>query len=166
MQPRQLDIGSKTTENCLSSLRYKLNNYHQEITDWFIRNNKINDKVDQDENTLLHLLAQNDAFLEDIKQLLAQGAQVNAINKKGQTPLHIATQSIESNPFHTPQALATAQYFIDNKKIDLKKSYKSPSVLNEKHIETRTLLYRLWFSGDFFKENVKNNDIVCYEYPK
>ena len=150
--------GSKTTENCLSSLRYKLNNYHQEITDWFIRNNKINDKVDQDENTLLHLLAQNDAFLEDIKQLLAQGAQVNAINKKGQTPLHIATQGINNDISPSPQAPIIARYFIDSTNIDLTKSYTCPSVRNPGHIETRTLLYRLLqrFRGDVFKENVKN----------
>lgn len=149
--------GAKKAENCWNSrLIYDLDNYHQEVTNWFIRNKKINDKVDQDENTLLHLLAQNNAFLEDIKKLLAQGAQANVINKKGQTPLHIATQCIKDDPYASPQAQLTAQYFIDSTNIDLTEFYTCPLARNPEYNEKQTLLYRLWFAGDFFKQFVAN----------
>lgn len=48
---------------------------------------------DKDGNTQLHFAATNDKTVKRIKEFISEGLDINAQNKKGNTPLHIAYQN-------------------------------------------------------------------------
>lgn len=63
--------------------------------------------------TVLHLLASADSFwqLEAIGYLVGKGAEVNATNAHGQTPLHIAAAGYVSTNFYPYFLLRFIQAF-------------------------------------------------------
>jgi uncharacterized protein len=60
--------------------------------------------ADADGNTPLHLAAL-DGWAEGIEALLARGADANAVNRGGQTPLHLALSAPRSSQLKTVETL-------------------------------------------------------------
>lgn len=107
----------------ITSLAYD-DDYAQELTDWFMKNkNKINEYVDSKNNTITHVFAYNDKNLETLKSFVTAGVNIEAVNKDGKTPLHIALEEITVAHKTSIRATNIAEYFLYGTSMDLTKIY-------------------------------------------
>ncbi|MBS1988429.1 ankyrin repeat domain-containing protein [Candidatus Dependentiae bacterium] len=98
------------------------NKYAQDLTDWLMNNkNKINEYVDSDNSTMTHVFAYSDNDLGLLETLVKAGANIEAVNKYGKTPLHIALEKIPGTAGIRAEKIAV--YFLYSTSIDLTKIY-------------------------------------------
>ncbi len=114
------------TEHLIDVLINSLKELHKEIVDWFIRNHQpIGLYRGKGGNTLFHLLASDDNYLQSFKKLYEKNLNVKnleALNENGQTPLHMALEK-KAIPGEI-NAGKIAKYIIEETGIDLTKKYK------------------------------------------
>lgn len=107
--------------------------YRNEIADWLVSNKRFNASVDEENNTALHKMAASNTYLENFEQLIKNGANIEAINNNGETPLHCALK-LDKN--YKLMASTIALNIIKNSTIDLIKIHTFTNSFGSKTSET------------------------------
>lgn len=110
-----------------------ISDYHYEIACWLVRNKRVNDAVDEENNTALHKMATSDKCLQGFKKLMQDEANIEAINNRGETPLHCALKLDVNKKLITP---AISLNIIRDSTIDLTKIHTYPDHYDKKKTET------------------------------
>jgi ankyrin repeat protein len=103
------------------------------ITENLISTNNVNTPVNTNGDTLLHILSSDDAFLDQVKLLINNNANLEITNKNGEFPLFIADRGGRSddknkNPLKSTRIFKFLAEKYEDKKYNLGKVFKIENI--------------------------------------